>query len=123
MPTIMRSHQRYPATAVSSSCSNHRQSEDGGVPAKPLIANCTFAFNCPRRWEDLIKGDDRKVRSCLLCKRDVHLVETQAEWDQRLAQGACVAVTAAETFWVGTPSGSDDIYREPLTGGAAADQT
>ncbi len=85
------------------------------MPAKPLIANCTFAFNCPRRWEHLITSGDRKVRSCLLCMRDVHLVETQDEWDQRLAQGACVAVKAAGSFRVGESLGYDR-YFVPKTG-------
>ncbi len=72
------------------------------MPTEPIIANCTFAFECPRTWEDLSETKDSKVRNCRHCRRDVHLVETNAEWTQRLAEGACVAVRSPGGMRVGT---------------------
>jgi len=78
------------------------------MPTKPTIANCTFAFECPRQWEMLATTQDRKVRNCHHCNRDVHLVETGAEWNERLAQGACVAVRASEIIRMGEAQGRYD---------------
>ena len=63
------------------------------------VQNCTedrFDFLCPMFWSKLIKTDDENVRSCLVCKKNVHLCKTDAELKQHVEAGHCVAVDNTE---------------------------
>jgi hypothetical protein len=56
-----------------------------------LIRNCTLSFRCPMHWDDLLATDKPKVRQCFECDRDVHLVESQAEFNDQISMGRCIA--------------------------------
>ncbi len=60
----------------------------------PVVVNCTFAFECPRKWKALRRSPDKKVRRCTLCSREVHLVENAEEWKERTEKGDCIALRA-----------------------------
>jgi hypothetical protein len=75
-----------------------------------LIRNCTLSYRCPMRWDDLLATDNPKVRQCDECDRNVHLVESQAEFDDQISKGHCIAAFVEEAGdavnYVGT--GPDD---------------
>jgi hypothetical protein len=59
------------------------------------IRNCIWTIRCPLRWDDLARTKRPDVRRCGECKRDVHLVESDAELREAAARGWCVAARAA----------------------------
>jgi uncharacterized protein (TIGR02996 family) len=58
------------------------------------IENCQwrFAFQCPRRWEDLLVMHQETVRFCEACKKNVYHCKTVEYARELAAQGKCVAV-------------------------------
>lgn len=50
-----------------------------------------FEFVCPMRWQALRPTDDPRKRHCVNCKRDVHLVANEQEFENRSQRGDCVA--------------------------------
>jgi hypothetical protein len=63
-----------------------------------LIANCVFAFSCPRRWEGLAPTEDPDTRYCHHCERHVHLCRNEADFTRHANGGHCVAVPTAPRF-------------------------
>jgi uncharacterized protein (TIGR02996 family) len=65
------------------------------VVSKAPIERCTFAFECPLKWENLqsVEGSTT-TRYCDSCKKHVHYCATIAEARQHAKQGHCVAVDA-----------------------------
>ena len=53
---------------------------------------CAFSFRCPQSWSKLMNTHNPSVRHCTECDRDVHLVWSQAMYDECAKQGHCVAV-------------------------------
>ena len=59
------------------------------------IKNCKFAFQCNKKWDDLVLAWTwTKVRYCGNCRRAVYLCQTDEELALALKQGHCVAVPA-----------------------------
>ena len=56
------------------------------------IPNCEFAFECPKRWQDLQATEDPHVRHCTSCERSVHLCQNQRQLEGHIAEGHCVAI-------------------------------
>ena len=75
-----------------------------------LIRNCTLSYRCPMLWDDLLATDNPKIRECIECGRSVHLVESEAEFDEQINKGQCIAAfveeAGQEVGYVGT--GPDD---------------
>lgn len=65
---------------------------------RTAIENCrelTFAFRCPKRWEQLARvPDDERTRFCGTCEKPVYHCATVAEAQEHARQGRCVAVNA-----------------------------
>lgn len=70
----------------------------------------SFSFICARRWEQLDRLPDAKVRYCGQCQRAVHKVETPEEYDAAQAAHHCIA-------WV-KPAGGSKGQRARQAGGA-----
>ncbi len=47
-------------------------------------------------WSDLDRRSDSKTRFCQVCTRDVHLVENDEQFVQRVKAGDCIAVLYEE---------------------------
>ncbi len=60
------------------------------------IRNCTFAFKCDKRWEDLKIGADPDIRSCSACQRDVYFCRTADQLKVAIDLNRCVTIEIAE---------------------------
>lgn len=56
------------------------------------IANCKFAFECPRSWDELTVTDTETIRLCSVCDRDVYLAEDEEAFGLLAAAGKCAAL-------------------------------
>ena len=65
------------------------------VVDKVPIERCTFAFECPRKWENLqpIEGSTT-TRFCDACKKNVHYCDSIADAREHAREGRCVAIDA-----------------------------
>lgn len=63
------------------------------MPSTP-IANCPveFRFQCPKLWENLDPTDDRRIRFCETCQKQVHLCENMEEVARHAHAGNCIAI-------------------------------
>lgn len=57
------------------------------------IRNCrvSFAFKCPKDWENLSATDNSKVRFCDVCSENVFFCETDEETIANALDGKCIA--------------------------------
>ena len=46
------------------------------MPENTTIRNCTFAFKCEAKWEDLEEIDYDDVRFCNTCQKEVYFCHT-----------------------------------------------
>ena len=61
-----------------------------------------FKFQCDVDWLGMSPSSAGKdCRFCQQCEKDVHLVSTQEELEQRVREGACVAVLPGEVDALG----------------------
>ncbi len=59
----------------------------------PTIQHCTFTFECPTKWDDLRRDPhDAKIRFCENCSQPVFHCGTDAELNEHLEVGHCVAI-------------------------------
>jgi hypothetical protein len=76
------------------------------------IKNCTFAFQCPMKW-DALRADphDAKKRHCDRCKRPVFLCTSDEELNQHVKAKDCIAIerqTESGLFDMNVPL--DNLY-------------
>jgi uncharacterized protein (TIGR02996 family) len=73
------------------------------------IEACTFAFQCPLKWESLqmIEGETT-VRHCSACNEKVFYCGTMEDTRRHALAGHCVAVDARAFRQ------ADDLYEEPF---------
>jgi uncharacterized protein (TIGR02996 family) len=74
----------------------------------------TFNYRCDRRWEDLRATDDRAVRFCDACQRNVHYCDTILAARKHASASHCIAVDLGvirrdgdlepQRMWLGRPS-------------------
>jgi hypothetical protein len=75
------------------------------------VTNCGFRwkFQCPRKWENLVRAGRDDVRLCWRCQKLVYRCDTAADVARALALGRCIAVPvvpegpATGDFFVGIP--------------------
>lgn len=58
------------------------------------IENCYFAFQCPKKWEELRKTKDTKIRYCDTCAEQVYFCDSILELEDAIQNGRCVAFEA-----------------------------
>ena len=79
-------------------------------PSTPIqIGNCPMAFVCNKAWGDLTAQIDPTLKFCESCKKSVRLCETQAQFDECVSKGQCVAIAATDgstavTALIGLPA-------------------
>jgi hypothetical protein len=56
------------------------------------IQNCKFSYQCSKTWESLIEIKHDKIKYCDVCDRGVHFCENDAELNQAIEKGWCVAI-------------------------------
>jgi len=80
---------------------------------RTAIENCglRFAFECPRRWEQLLPTSEETVRFCSACRKPVYYCETVAEAREKACRGECVAV---DSRLVRTPGDIDPPHQQRL---------
>lgn len=68
-----------------------------------VVQNCPrhFLFRCSKRWEDLTRSEDDRVRHCTECDKDVHLCKTSEEISKAAGHGYCIAFYDAEEEFLG----------------------
>ena len=54
------------------------------------IQDC-FEFQCPERWSNLEKTDEKGVKHCSVCDRNVHKAANKAQLLQFGKEGKCAA--------------------------------
>lgn len=64
---------------------------------RPRIENCdeTFAFKCPKKWEQLDGTDNPNARHCASCNKTIHYCYSMSEAYGHARRGHCVAVATA----------------------------
>ena len=60
--------------------------------AEYLIRNCTVAFKCRTRWQDLPDDGIESVRFCGECQKEVHLCTSEKGLREALLDNLCVAI-------------------------------
>ena len=60
--------------------------------AEYLIRNCTVAFKCRTRWQDLPDDGIESVRFCGECQKEVHLCTSEKDLREALLDNLCVAI-------------------------------
>lgn len=56
-----------------------------------------FKFECAETWENLSETQDKNVRHCGRCERNVHLVQNAGEFDTNMQKGNCVYIPEMRT--------------------------
>ena len=77
------------------------------------IRNCTFAFKCDKKWEDLKTTSGQDVRFCGACQRDVYFCHTDAQLRDAIVLNRCVTIEIVDLGrrWMrltGVPRRSDE---------------
>ena len=70
-----------------------------------VIRNCTFTYECPTTWDDLLATDNPRIRYCKTCDRGVYLVESDKKFRKLVKKGRCIAT------WCEAKSGSEENSR------------
>lgn len=60
--------------------------------AEYLIRNCTIAYKCKTKWEELQDDGIPSVRFCDECKKEVHLCVSDKDLAEALLDNLCVAI-------------------------------
>ncbi len=57
-----------------------------------LIRNCSIAYECKTKWEDLPNDGISGLRFCEACKKEVHLCVTASDLMESMRRDHCVAI-------------------------------
>jgi hypothetical protein len=63
---------------------------------RTTIRNCTFAFRCVQNWQELEETDDRNIRFCPDCKKQVFFCSSEGEIAQAIKWNRCIAIENPE---------------------------
>lgn len=56
------------------------------------VVDCSFTFECPRKWEDLKTSPFANIRHCEVCNKPVFKCQNQKQADWAIANKQCAAV-------------------------------
>jgi hypothetical protein len=62
-----------------------------------LVRNCTIAYQCNTKWENLTDDGIEGVRFCEKCEKEVHLCVSDAEVIDSIRRNLCIAVEIAKS--------------------------
>ena len=57
-----------------------------------VIRNCKFVYECPLRWDALVKTNKDDVRHCHICDKEVFLCKDGEALSDALRFDRCVAI-------------------------------
>ena len=66
-----------------------------------VIRNCTFAFKCEAKWEQLEILDFDNIRFCNICQKEVYFCHDDDELIQNIHLNRCVAINRVTTIEMG----------------------
>ena len=101
------------------------------MDVKRTIRNCkdSFAFVCPREWDQLEKTERESVRFCSSCRKEVYFCSTDEQTIQAAKEGRCIAreipalrLSDRREFVVGNPKLPEEVDRRTPEQIAAEDQ-
>lgn len=58
------------------------------------IRNCTFAYKCQMKWENLYETEDDNIKFCKDCQKEVHYCDTDEELLEAIKRNKCVSILA-----------------------------
>ena len=56
------------------------------------IRNCTFAYKCNMNFDELNDTDNRNIKFCTQCQREVHYCATDEEIVDAIQRNKCIAI-------------------------------
>ena len=64
------------------------------MKSKPnvTIRNCTFAYKCNMNFDELNDTDNRNIKFCTQCQREVHYCATDEEIVDAIQRNKCIAI-------------------------------
>lgn len=71
------------------------------MPDNTTIRNCTFAFKCEAKWEDLELLDYDDIRFCNACQNEVHFCHNDEDLVKNIHLNRCVAINRVEIVEMG----------------------
>lgn len=83
---------------------------------KDQIMNCDWKFKCPLSWNGLQTSENKDVRFCSSCQKDVHFAYTQSQLNQLASEGKCVAFNPPEEIPPFIPEPKDENPPPPTMG-------
>ncbi|MDC2891036.1 hypothetical protein [Psychrosphaera algicola] len=61
------------------------------------IRNCKFEYECPEKWESLVKTEQQNVRYCNICDKGVHFCKNEKEIFELIKDNKCIAIEVSDT--------------------------
>lgn len=58
---------------------------------RTFIRNCAWGYSCDKKWDALRETDDKKVKFCDACEREVHMSLTPEELAKNVSLNRCVS--------------------------------
>ncbi len=59
---------------------------------KYQLRNCKFAFQCNADWDELAETNEKRVRFCNQCQKQVHFCDTDEQLVLAIKSNLCVAI-------------------------------
>lgn len=56
------------------------------------LRNCEFGFKCTVNWDELTPSDDKFVRHCGSCEKNVYYISEPEEMMEAIKLNRCVAI-------------------------------
>jgi len=56
------------------------------------IRNCTFAYKCEMKWDELDETEEDEIKFCKGCQKEVYLCETDEDLTKAIKRNRCVAI-------------------------------
>ena len=58
------------------------------------IRNCIFGFKCTQKWNELDVTQNKGIRFCNDCQKEVHFIEDLVSLEEAIILNRCVAINA-----------------------------
>jgi hypothetical protein len=63
------------------------------IAMRTAIRNCTFAYKCDKKWDELVATLNPNERYCGTCEKNVYFCETNDDFAAAILLNRCVAVS------------------------------
>ena len=81
---------------------------------KITIRNCTFAYKCTAKWNDMSETEDEKIKFCQSCQQEVVSCETDEELVVAIKRNKCVSIVTPYSISqiLGMPAIKNRVWQE-----------